>query len=119
MGKTGQKVSKKEAEILAAKAERPEVAAIEEAGPARGSSAVAAAVAEEASSNSTNMPVPDSDEERPDRADADNSRRPIVKDTTRAQRNRPRSNAVKKKTKVAAPKASATGKTKKAQKMET
>merc|ERR1711933_590365 len=75
------------------------------AGPADASCAVAAALAED-SKMSTNMAaeklaVPDSDDEG--KAEADHSRRPLAKDTSRAQRQRPRAMSVKKKTKVAPP----------------
>lgn len=122
LAKTGERISKYQAEVLATAAERPEVAAMAESGQARASDAVAEAMAEEGPSDAApaDMPVPDSDEERPGRADSDHLRLPIVKNTTRATRDRPRSNAVKKKTKVAAPKSAATsaspGKQKKKQK---
>lgn len=120
LAKTGKRISIQEAELIATAAVRPEVAAIAEAGPANASSAVAAAVAADASSAAAaaaDVPIPDSDEERPGMAESDHLRRPLVKDTTRPTRNRPRANAVKKKTKVAAPRSSAAakgGKSKKA-----
>merc|ERR1712025_155978 len=92
-----------EAEIVATGADRPEVAALAESGQARASCAVAAAIAEEASSRDS------SDDEG--KAEADHFRRPIVKDTTRAHRNRPRANAVKKKKfKVSMPKSASDNK---------
>lgn len=98
LAKTGERVSKYEAELIATRAERPEVAAMAEAGPSRASSAVAEAVAADAK-DAMDAPVPDSDEELPGRADADNARRPIVKATTkRAPKARP--NSVKKKSKA-------------------
>lgn len=114
LAKTGSRVSMHEAELEATKNRNPEVAAIAEAGPSRAASAVAAAVAEddmemrdvgqppapqgseaeekaaEASASADAAPPEPS-------AEADTSRRPLVKDTRRAQRNRPRANAVKKK----------------------
>jgi len=113
LAKTGKKITKAEAELIATAAVRPEVAAIAMAGPADASSAVAAAIAEE-SSVAENAPVSESDDEgaNANRADADNSRRPIVKDTGRAQRQRARPNSVKKKTKVAPGRTEATPKAK-------
>lgn len=116
LAKTGQKISKKQAEILATAAIRPEVAAIAEAGPSNASSAVAAAVAEDSSSPAANLPVADSDDSSDDddmgKDEADHLRRPVVKDTTRGQRgNRPRAQTTKKKTKVA-PKSKAAAKKK-------
>jgi hypothetical protein len=105
LAKTGQRVSLREAELIATRAMSPEVAAIAESGPPRASSAVAAAVAEEAASAAASedaamdVPVPESDDEG--KAEADHLRRPIVKDTskaTRTQKQRP--NSVKKKTKA-------------------
>merc|ERR1711865_1002168 len=71
VAKTGQRVSLFEADIIATRAERPEAAAQAAAQalePARVSSAEAAAG--EASS-AMDVPVPDSDEEFPNRAEAD------------------------------------------------
>lgn len=107
LAKTGQRITNHEAEIIATRAVRPEAAAMAEAGVSRASSAVAAAVAEEGG-DAMDVPAPDSDEELPGRAEADHTRRPVVKDTTRALRNkatptgnRPRSQAaVKKKAKA-------------------
>jgi len=104
LAKTGQKVSKKEAELVATRALRPEVAAIAESSPASASNAVAAAIAEK-SDQSTNASIGDMKMDCDDRGDdakkvdADNSRRPLSKDTTKTQRQRPRANAVKKKAK--------------------
>jgi hypothetical protein len=112
LAKTGQKLSKHEADVLATAAVRPEVAAIAMAGPASASSAVAAAMAEEADA-AAEEPIPsDSDEDKPGRTGSDHLRRPVVKDTTKAQRkvNRPRSNAVKKKTQAAPPREPAAAK---------
>merc|ERR1712224_687461 len=79
LAKTGKRVSMREAELIATGAERPEVAAMAEAGPSNASSAVAAAMAEEA-----DMQVADSDEDSPEiTGEADHTRRPVVKDTTR------------------------------------
>lgn len=110
LAKTGLRISQREAELIATRATHPEIAAIAELppappvrasnglliAPARASSAVAAAVAEEAEDA---MDVPDpGNAELPGRADSDHLRRPVVKDTTVA-RNRERPNSVKKKTK--------------------
>lgn len=110
LAKTGQRISMKEAELIATRAVRPEIAAIAEAGPPSASSAVAAAVAEDSAATAMDVAVPDSDEELPGRAEADHLRRPIVKDTTRATRNRPRANAVTNKLKPPAAKAKAKAK---------
>lgn len=107
VAKTGARVSKHEAEVLATAAVRPEVAAVAEAGPARASSAVAAAVAEDAAAAAVEQAAPASGDDDIGKADADHLRRPLVKDTTKAQRQRPRANAVKKKTKAKAPESSA------------
>lgn len=109
LAKTGQVVSKKQAAIIATSATRPEIAAIAEAGPSNASSAVAAALAEEsiaaaAYGGTADAPEMESDDEG--KVDADNKRPPINKDTTRAQRARPRATAVKKKSKPVAPKSS-------------
>lgn len=104
LAKTGQRISKAEAELLATTAVRPEVAAIAMAGPADASDAVAAALAEESSAASNQaaagdvpVPVANSDE-----AEADHLRRPLVKNTSKAQhQQRARPNSVKKKTKPA------------------
>jgi len=104
LAKTGQRISKREAAILATAAVRPEVAAIAEAGPSNASSAVAAAMAEDSAS----QPVPgesddeDLDETKPGVTGSDHLRRPVVKDTTKKARqvtgNKPRANQTKKKT---------------------
>lgn len=102
LAKTGQRLSKKEAELMATRALRPEVAAIAEACPANASSAVAAAIAEDAKltalpqKGDANM---DADGDDTNKADADHLRRPLIKDTTKTQRQRPRAKAVKKKAK--------------------
>jgi len=108
LAKTGQRISKKEAEVLATAAERPEAAATYMAGPSSASLAVAAAVAEEAAV-AESEPVPESDEDRPGKVESDHLRRPVLTVTrSNAQTNRPRSNAVKKKTaSKAVPKAAA------------
>jgi len=114
LAKTGKTISHREAELIATTAVRPEVAAIEMAGPADASCAVAAALAEESnmstSASAANLPVPDSDDEG--KVEADHSRRPLAKDTSRAQRQRPRAMSVKKKTKVAPPRTEPTPKAK-------
>lgn len=123
LAKTGARISKPEAELLATAAERPEAAATAVAGPGKASSAVEEAVsqdmaAETAPETSTAassaasaaaaehaarvavQPIAEPQNQ------ADTSRRPVVKDTRRAQRtaeHRPRSNAVKKKGKSKAP----------------
>jgi len=103
LAKTGQRISKREAAILATAAVRPEVAAIAEAGPSNASSAVAAAMAEASAS----MPAGQSDDEdldesKPGVTGSDHLRRPVVKDTTKKARqvtgNKPRANQTKKKT---------------------
>lgn len=107
LAKTGQKVSKKEAELIATRALRPEVAAIAEASPANASCAVAAAIAKDSQlsvppqtgDRSMGSTGDDRVEDESKKAEADHSRRPITKDTTRTQRQRPRAKAVKKKTK--------------------
>jgi len=107
LAKTGEKITKRHAEILATAQVRPEVAAVAMAGPASASSAVAAAVAEDdeadaAEDGNDDVIVNEIDEDAPDTTKSDHLRRPIVKDNkSAAQKNRPRSNAVKKKTKVA------------------
>merc|ERR1712129_340256 len=103
LAKTGQRISAIEAQLIATRAVNPEIAAVYEAGASRASSAVAAAVAED-EAEAMEVPEP-GNEELPGRADADHTRRPLVKDTTRANRlattgNRPRANATKKKTKA-------------------
>jgi hypothetical protein len=109
LAKTGKRVSRKESELIATAAVRPEVAAIEMAGPADASSAVAAALAEEDAEqmSADSVPVAESDANK---VDADNSRRPLVKDTSRTQRQRARPNSVKKKTKAAPPRSDSTPK---------
>jgi len=97
LAKTGKKVSKYEAAIIATSADRPEVAALAESGPSKAACAVAAAVAQDdAESEEADQTLVEPE----DMTEADHLRRPLVKDTRKAQRNRPRSNAVKKKTKV-------------------
>jgi hypothetical protein len=106
LAKTGQRITAHEAQLVATRAERPEAAAMAEANASRASSAVAAAVAEDAE-DAMDVPVP-GNEELPGRDEADHTRRPVVKDTTRALRNkatptgnRPRSQAaIKKKAKA-------------------
>jgi len=94
LAKTGEKISKKQAAIEATKADRPEVAAMAEAGPASASSAVAAALREEAAPQAAPQEV---EMDTLNKQESDHARRPIVKETGKAV-NRPRSNAVKKKT---------------------
>lgn len=106
MAKTGKKVSLEEAELLATKINRPEIAALAESGPPSASSAVEAAVAEDSAvpSSSSRAPASEDDEDmdedvaEPD-GSADTSRRPVVKDARRAKRtaeHRSRPNSVKK-----------------------
>mmetsp|Transcript_12862 Transcript_12862/g.24255 ORF Transcript_12862/g.24255 Transcript_12862/m.24255 type:complete len:332 (-) Transcript_12862:40-1035(-) len=118
LAKTGTRVSIREAELEATKTRNPEAAAIAEAGPSRAASAVAAAVAEDDMEmrDAAPAPMPQSNGEEQEEAasasaaaavpvpgnEADTSRRPLVKDTRRAQRNRPRADAVKKKGKAKA-----------------
>lgn len=122
LAKTGKVVSKTEAAIIATAAERPEVAAIAIAGVASASSAVAAAVEADAEDEPASESG-DDEAAHPGRADSDHLRPPIKKDTTKAARNRPRSNTVKKKTKpeikVAAKAAGSPKKQKGAAKMQT
>merc|ERR1719218_336246 len=94
LAKTGQRVTIREAEIAATIGERPEVAALAEAGPSRASSAVAAAVAAEAA---TAADMDEASEDETGKVEADHLRKPVVKNTTKAQRNRPRANTTKKK----------------------
>jgi hypothetical protein len=65
--------------------------------------AVAAAIAEDSklstSSHTGDMKMDSDANDDTKKADADHSRRPISKDTTKIQRQRPRAQAVKKKTK--------------------
>jgi len=111
MAKTGKKVSLAEAELIATKVNRPELAALAEAGPPSASSAVADALAEDGAapaSSSTALAAPapdedmmdDEDEDGPEPdASADTSRRPVVKDNRRSKRTaeaRTRPNSVKK-----------------------
>jgi len=107
MAKTGKKVSLEEAELIATKVRRPEVAALAEAGPPSASSAVEAAVAEDSAIPSSSSRAPaveddddDMDEDVPEPENsADTSRRPVVKDARRAKRtaeHRSRPNSVKK-----------------------
>jgi len=109
LAKTGQRITMHEAQLAATRAERPEAAAMAEANASRASSAVAAAVAEDAEDAEDAMDVPlPGNEDLPGRDEADHTRRPVVKDTTRALRNkatptgnRPRSQAaIKKKAKA-------------------
>merc|ERR1711865_308216 len=106
LAKTGKVISKLEASIIATAADRPEVAAMAIAGVASAASAVAAAVAADAAEVEDDAASDSGEDEaaHPGRADSDHLRVPIKKDTTKAGRNRPRSNNVKKKTKVTAPK---------------
>lgn len=117
--KTGARISNREAELIATQAVRPEVAAIAEAGPSNASSAVAAAMQDDGVKHVTfsDMQVSDSDgddepADRPGVTESDHLRRPLVKDTTKGQRNRPRANSVTKKSKAAAPKAKVKAKAK-------
>lgn len=113
LAKTGEKITKRDAEILATAQIRPEVAAVAMAGPASASSAVAAAVAEDTSTSlmweadaaeDGSDQDDEIDEDAPGKTASDHLRRPVLKDNkSAAQKNRPRSNAAKKKTKVAAP----------------
>lgn len=105
LAKTGKRVSKKEAELIATTAERPEVAAIAEAGPSNAASAVAAAVAEDDAEMEAEEEHPEVTLETPpveaaNMTESDHLRRPLEKDTRKAERNRPRANATKKKAKV-------------------
>merc|ERR1711988_1998189 len=115
LAKTGKRISIGEAELIATAAIRPEVAAIAESGPSNASSAVAAAVAEQAAATDMAVPGSDDDADMSDYGDDDNAagkaesdhlRRPILKDTTKAQRQRPRANQVKRKSKAPTPKKS-------------
>merc|ERR1712023_6586 len=86
-----------EAALIATAAVRPEVAAIAEAGPSNASSAVAAALAEDLPVAAADSADSDEDDMGPEKDEADHLRRPIVKDTTKAQRAaRPRANSTKK-----------------------
>lgn len=113
---SGQKVSLKEAELVATRVNRPAAAAIA-ASPPSAASAVAAATREEEAMDDAD----DAADAPADAADAavaagsaDHTRRPVLKDERRAKRaaaHRPRSNAAKKETgkvKVEAPAAKTT-----------
>merc|ERR1711865_1352419 len=103
LAKTGKVISRTEAAIIATAADRPEVAAMAIAGVASAASAVAAAVAADAAEESASE-MEDEEVDIPGRAESDHLRPPVVKDTTKGKRDaRQRSNAVKKKTKVAPP----------------
>lgn len=112
LAKTGQKVSKREAEIHATRVNRPDMAALLEA-PLNSSSAVASAVSQDASAaepakagDGEDQEMEDDEDEDEDEADevdpsnkADTSRRPVLKDARRAKRvaeHRARPNSVKK-----------------------
>mmetsp|Transcript_109164 Transcript_109164/g.319525 ORF Transcript_109164/g.319525 Transcript_109164/m.319525 type:complete len:336 (-) Transcript_109164:126-1133(-) len=130
LSQSGKRVSMREAEILATSATNPEAAAAAVATPASAASAVAAATeagagaggdvemapasreasaavaAADAAAGPAAAPAEEEEDEKEEEEpenEADHSRVPVLKDTRRAKRtadHRPRSNAVKKKTKV-------------------
>mmetsp|Transcript_25202 Transcript_25202/g.40343 ORF Transcript_25202/g.40343 Transcript_25202/m.40343 type:complete len:255 (+) Transcript_25202:115-879(+) len=88
MAKTGKKVTMAEAELLATRVRRPEMAALHESeAPKDGSAPAASSTAPAAADDESDDDMEDEEEDGPEpEGSADTSRRPVLKDARRAKR---------------------------------